>query len=52
MEEVGKLLISNGIIRGEAELGEVSLDSFNWLSMWETESRRWAGRRVGAKSQL
>ena len=26
--------------------------SFSWLSMWVTESRRWAGRRVGAKSQL
>jgi len=24
----------------------------SWLSMWVTESRRWAGRRVGVKSQL
>jgi hypothetical protein len=24
----------------------------SWLSMWVTESRRWAGRRGGAKSQL
>ncbi len=23
--------------------------SFNWLSMWVTESRRWAGRRVGGE---
>ncbi len=28
MEEVGKLLVGNGIVRGEAELGEVSLDFF------------------------
>ena len=28
MEEIGKLLVSNGIIRGEAELGKVSLDFF------------------------
>jgi hypothetical protein len=28
MEEIGKLLVRNGIIRGEAELGEVSLDFF------------------------
>jgi hypothetical protein len=26
--------------------------SFNWLSTWVTESRRWAGRRVGIKFQL
>ena len=28
MEEVGKLLVSNGIVRGETELGEVGLDVF------------------------
>ncbi len=28
VEEVGKLLISYGIVRGEAELGKVCLDLF------------------------
>ena len=28
VEEVGKLLVSDGIVRGEAELGKVGLDLF------------------------